>query len=81
MIPLYSHFTHPLDAQVFDGHGGPEVANFCQLYLTSVLTQQPTWQEETLDETPEDAESSDIGKALVSCFHALDRMVDDSKRR
>jgi Protein phosphatase 2C len=28
---------------VFDGHGGAEVARFCQLYLVSVLTQQPTW--------------------------------------
>ncbi|ACI65304.1 predicted protein, partial [Phaeodactylum tricornutum CCAP 1055/1] len=32
---------------VFDGHGGPEVARFCQLYLINVLTQQPTWQFES----------------------------------
>jgi serine/threonine protein phosphatase PrpC len=29
---------------VFDGHGGPEVARFCQLYLVSVLEQQETWR-------------------------------------
>jgi hypothetical protein len=30
---------------VFDGHGGPEVSRFCQLYLVSVLQHQPTWSE------------------------------------
>lgn len=29
---------------VFDGHGGPEVARFCQLYLCSVLSQHPKWR-------------------------------------
>ena len=32
---------------VFDGHGGPEVARFCQLYLIHVLEQQPAWKEQT----------------------------------
>jgi serine/threonine protein phosphatase PrpC len=31
---------------VFDGHGGPEVARFCQLYLIHVLEQQPAWKEQ-----------------------------------
>jgi serine/threonine protein phosphatase PrpC len=31
---------------VFDGHGGAEVARFCQLYLVSVLEQQETWREQ-----------------------------------
>ena len=85
---------------VFDGHGGPEVARFCQLYFTSVLTQQPTWTEKPkLENTEGDnpAEESQhyqnfiissdipsqtpIGKALISTFHALDRMIDDPNRR
>jgi hypothetical protein len=28
---------------VFDGHGGAEVARFCQLYFVATLTQQSTW--------------------------------------
>mmetsp|Transcript_17560 Transcript_17560/g.19872 ORF Transcript_17560/g.19872 Transcript_17560/m.19872 type:complete len:823 (+) Transcript_17560:534-3002(+) len=28
---------------VYDGHGGAEVARFCQYYFVSVLTNQPTW--------------------------------------
>lgn len=30
---------------VYDGHGGPEVARFCQHYFVSVLVNQPTWIE------------------------------------
>ena len=28
---------------VYDGHGGPEVARFCQHYFVSVLTHQESW--------------------------------------
>mmetsp|Transcript_4946 Transcript_4946/g.10411 ORF Transcript_4946/g.10411 Transcript_4946/m.10411 type:complete len:633 (-) Transcript_4946:318-2216(-) len=28
---------------VYDGHGGPEVARFCQHYFVSVLTNQESW--------------------------------------
>ena len=35
---------------VFDGHGGPEVARFCQLYLVDVLTSQKEWGDATLVE-------------------------------
>lgn len=35
---------------VFDGHGGPEVARFCQLYLVDVLTSQREWNHATLVE-------------------------------
>jgi len=30
---------------VYDGHGGPEVARFCQYYFVSVLTNQESWVE------------------------------------
>jgi len=56
---------------VFDGHGGPEVARFCQLYMTHVLTKQETWN----------SSNPDVGRALISCFHELDRMIDDPQRR
>jgi serine/threonine protein phosphatase PrpC len=66
---------------VFDGHGGPEVARFCQLYLINVLTQQPTWQFESktnagVDEgTSPEPGDTDIGQALIAAFHSLDRMI------
>jgi serine/threonine protein phosphatase PrpC len=74
---------------VFDGHGGAEVARFCSLYLVSVLTQQESWKEGDLTSIAgegkhvdgEPAANSDVGKALRSTFHALDRMVDDASRR
>jgi serine/threonine protein phosphatase PrpC len=79
---------------VFDGHGGPEVARFCQLYLVSVLTKQKLWQEEppsekceensspiSPDESDVPAEETAIGQALIESFHALDRMIDDPTRR
>jgi hypothetical protein len=76
---------------VFDGHGGAEVARFCQLYLVSVLQQQPTWRDlptspdsPTLPTSPHDRQAAGetpAGRALRSAFHALDRMIDDPKRR
>lgn len=81
---------------VFDGHGGPEVARFCQLYLVSVLTKQEVWQGEPQSEAEEgteenatnsspeganSAENTGIGKALIESFHALDRLIDDPSRR
>jgi serine/threonine protein phosphatase PrpC len=67
---------------VFDGHGGPEVARFCQLYLISVLTQQSTWKHpETADQEIMDVANKGVGQALVETFHALDRMIDDPRRR
>jgi len=79
------HGQDNVDAKVFgvfDGHGGPEVARFCQLYLVSVLTQQETWIAESENENQDkDAAQTDIGQALIEAFHALDRMIDDPQRR
>jgi serine/threonine protein phosphatase PrpC len=77
---------------VFDGHGGPEVARFCQLYLVSVLQKQPSWLDAPLPTSPDttslpnpdDREAcaeTPVGKALRSSFHALDRMISDPARR
>jgi hypothetical protein len=89
---------------VFDGHGGPEVARFCQLYLVSVLQQQSTWQKPAdgsggggstkmleMEQEGQDPaltvaplvnpKETDMGRALVSTFHALDRMIGDPARR
>lgn len=67
---------------VFDGHGGPEVARFCGLYLVSVLTQQESWKT-GVPLTLEDGDpgESKVGLALRNAFHALDRMIDDPQRR
>ncbi|GAX09309.1 protein phosphatase [Fistulifera solaris] len=55
---------------VFDGHGGPEVARFCSLYLVSVLQQHLSSRD-----------TDNMGLALVQTFHALDRMIHDAHRR
>mmetsp|Transcript_9945 Transcript_9945/g.23586 ORF Transcript_9945/g.23586 Transcript_9945/m.23586 type:complete len:306 (-) Transcript_9945:12240-13157(-) len=69
---------------VFDGHGGPEVARFCSLYLVSVLTQQESWKQGvpvTDEQRSTDPSESSVGLALRNTFHSLDRMIDDSSRR
>ncbi|GKY91269.1 hypothetical protein MPSEU_000099400 [Mayamaea pseudoterrestris] len=78
---------------IFDGHGGPEVARFCQLYLVSVLTQQAGWKQavktmqnptvavESEVEVTLSPKETNMGQALVNTFHALDRMIDDPSRR
>ena len=75
---------------VFDGHGGPEVARFCSLYLVSVLQQQETFalgeQEAPTEGIMPDAsmaspKESAMGRALIAAFHALDRMIDCNERR
>ena len=67
---------------VFDGHGGPETARVCQLYLVSVLKKQPTWdkalQNEPYHGNPAD---SPLGLALREAFHALDRIIGDPNKR
>lgn len=67
---------------VFDGHGGPEVARICQLYLVSVLKQQPTWTEALRNEIYEgNPAESPLGLALREAFHSLDRIIGDPNRR
>ena len=72
---------------VFDGHGGPEVARFCQLYLVSVLVQQPTWSQQAQSNNnnhksqQKNPHVSAVGMALKATFHALDRMIDHPLHR
>lgn len=75
------------DAQVFavfDGHGGAEVSRFCQLYFVDVLTNQNEWSGGNNTNTTGDGDKKcapDVGKALVGCFHAMDRLIDSEDRR
>lgn len=69
---------------VFDGHGGPEVARFCSLYIVSVLTQEESWKAGvplTVDQKSNEPSKSSVGLALINTFHALDRMIDEVTRR
>lgn len=67
---------------VFDGHGGPEVARVCQLYLVTVLEKQPTWNEALKNEPFEgNPAESPLGLALRQAFHSIDRIIGDPYRR
>lgn len=68
-----AHFVHPFVSDqypdiavfgVFDGHGGCEVARFCEKYLP---TEFPN-----MEEFPENIES-----ALIHVFHRMDEMLLD----
>jgi len=54
---------------VFDGHGGPEVARFCQRHIVDVMVMQPKWKE------------GDVAGALIDTFHAMDRLIDEPDRK
>jgi len=51
---------------VFDGHGGAEVARFCERHLTKELLKSSEWN------------AGDVGKALVHGFHKIDELLQDS---
>ncbi len=82
-VELPKGSTHAKVFGVFDGHGGPEVARFCQLYLVNVLTH--TWNieegEESGEDSNKDAISPVVSRALIRAFHTLDRMIADIERR
>ena len=52
--------THAKVFAVFDGHGGAEVARFCQIHLVPVLTSQSQWKgsSESVGTTPTTESSS-----------------------
>ncbi|EIE18289.1 protein phosphatase 2C [Coccomyxa subellipsoidea C-169] len=51
---------------VFDGHGGSEVAKFCQKYLAEEITRLEKYHEGNLPDS------------LVEVFHKMDSMLKDS---
>lgn len=68
---------------VFDGHGGAEVARFCQMHLVRVLTSHNYWTASQL--AGKDWVSKNmaycVGQALIESFHALDTLIDDPNSR
>ena len=58
--------AHPSDLEgvfgVFDGHGGAEVARFCQRHLANVLRSHAAW-------------GTDVPQALIDCFHIMDERL------
>lgn len=52
---------------VFDGHGGKEVAKFCQVYFLRELTQIPEFCDRQ------------FGIALKKCFHRMDEMIESEE--
>jgi len=70
---------------VFDGHGGAEVARYCQIHLVRVLTAHNYWSTSDSESAGKDWVSKNmaycIGQALIDSFHALDKLIDDPSSR
>lgn len=52
---------------VFDGHGGAEVARFCERHFSAELLASQEWGR------------GDVPKALVRGFHRIDELLEDSR--
>lgn len=50
---------------VFDGHGGSEVAKFCERYMATEFTRLK--------------ESDNVEDALIKVFHRMDEMLRDTR--
>lgn len=72
--PMKSNDSHAMVFGIFDGHGGPEVARFCQLYFVDILINQECWNSGNKNK-------SDTGQALIGCFHGLDALLSDPRHR
>ena len=67
---------------IFDGHGGSEVARFCQLYFIDVLIHQGEWRaNQKKDNYNNNREGGNVGRALKNCFHGLDELLADPRHR
>jgi len=53
---------------VFDGHGGGEVAKFCEKYMAQEIQQLKEWNQD---------DTEVVEEALVQVFHRMDEMLRD----
>jgi protein phosphatase 1G len=56
---------------VFDGHGGAEVAKFCQRYMAEEFTR--------LKASPAGDTGHGVEEALIQVFHRMDDMLRDNR--
>lgn len=60
LADVHPHLAEGVFA-VFDGHGGAEVARFCERHLAPAVKAHDGW-----------VDAADVPRALVDCFHAMD---------
>ena len=86
--------SHAKVFAVFDGHGGAEVARYCQIHLVPTLISQSHWTAADSSNSTHDNEGGEdtvvdeeismsvcIGRALIDSFHKLDTCIDDPNSR